>query len=324
MQNSSLNKDTRYIDMYDGIVNVYKEQGFTSHDVVAKMRGIYGQKKIGHTGTLDPMAEGVLIVVLGRATKLSDMITSNRKKYTAVARLGFRTTTDDITGEIQEELVESELERIVSSGDFDQRLSENVYSFLGKSMQVPPIYSAIKVNGKKLYEYAREGIDIEIEPRAIEIYSLDIKSIDKDKKEFSFEVECSKGTYIRSLIRDIGEKLGIHATMSGLIRDEVNGIYSDTSYRLSELQSMKESGELEKSVLPMDQLLKDVPEVRVREEGKKLLQNGNRLPMDMVEYFEDESIIKDCSYFRVYEGSQLKALYTYDRSNNNLKVYKML
>ncbi len=315
--------------MYNGIVNIYKEQGFTSHDVVAKLRGIYGQKKIGHTGTLDPMAEGVLIVVLGSATKLADLIVSKRKKYIAGMKFGAATTTDDITGEIISSVDEAFFRERLSDKGFEEELRETMAGFLGESMQIPPRYSAIKVNGKKLYEYARAGIEVEIEPRPIQIYSMELKSVDKDAGEVTFEVECSKGTYIRSLIRDIGEKMGLKATMSSLLRGEVNGVYAEDGYRLSDLQKMKEEGRLAETVLKTETLLAGYPKVSVKPEYEKLLQNGNRLPAEGVEPLGDGmqdfiGTLRSCEFFSVFLKDELRALYTYDKKNNNLKVYKML
>ncbi len=312
---------------FNGIVNVFKEQDFTSHDVVAKMRGIYGQKKIGHTGTLDPMAEGVLIVCLGQATKLADILISKNKTYIAKMKLGFTSNTDDTTGEMVPVIIEDEL----ASDSFENiksKLIEVFQSFLGDSMQIPPMYSAIKVNGKKLYEYARAGITIEREPRPISIYKLELKDIDTESREISFEVECSKGTYIRALIRDIGEKLGTGAVMSGLLRNEVNGIYAENGYRLSDLQELKEQGRLSESLLPMDEILKSFPRVSINETGLKYLQNGNRL---MYSNFEDDEHLKHWSdklenaeFIRIYLADQLKALYKFDKEKNDYKVFKML
>lgn len=312
---------------FNGIVNVFKEQDFTSHDVVAKMRGIYGQKKIGHTGTLDPMAEGVLIVCLGQATKLADILISKNKTYIAKMKLGFTSNTDDTTGEMVPVIIEDEL----ASDSFENiksMLIEVFQSFLGDSMQIPPMYSAIKVNGKKLYEYARAGITIEREPRPISIYKLELKDIDTESREISFEVECSKGTYIRALIRDIGEKLGTGAVMSGLLRNEVNGIYAENGYRLSDLQELKEQGRLSESLLPMDEILKSFPRVSINETGLKYLQNGNRL---MYSNFEDDEHLKHWSdklenaeFIRIYLADQLKALYKFDKEKNDYKVFKML
>lgn len=312
--------------MYDGIVNVYKEQGYTSHDVVAKLRGIFGQKKVGHTGTLDPMAEGVLIVVLGRATKLADLIVTSRKRYIAEMQLGVTSDTDDSTGNVVESCSQDKLDEMFSGeAAFTSKLENVMQQFLGKSMQVPPMYSAIKINGKKLYEYARAGKEIEREARPVEIFRLEIRKLNVEKKTVSFEVECSKGTYIRSLIRDIGEKLGTGAVMSGLLRDEVNGITIDTGFRLDDLQKLKEEDNLKAAVTPMDILLRDVPKVYITSNGEKLLNNGNRLGIDDINMSgQDIQDIENARFFRVYLGEELKALYTYDKEKNNYKVFKML
>ena len=312
--------------MYDGIVNVYKEQGYTSHDVVAKLRGIFGQKKVGHTGTLDPMAEGVLIVVLGRATKLADLIVTSRKRYIAEMQLGVTSDTDDSTGNVVESCSQDKLDEMFSGeAAFTSKLENVMQQFLGKSMQVPPMYSAIKINGKKLYEYARAGKEIEREARPVEIFRLEIRKLNVEKKTVSFEVECSKGTYIRSLIRDIGEKLGTGAVMSGLLRDEVNGITIDTGFRLDDLQKLKEEDNLKAAVTPMDILLRDVPKVYITSNGEKLLNNGNRLGIDDITMSgQDIQDIENARFFRVYLGEELKALYTYDKEKNNYKVFKML
>lgn len=316
--------------MFNGIVNVYKEQGFTSHDVVAKLRGIYGQKKVGHTGTLDPMAEGVLIVVLGQATKLSDIIVSGTKRYIATMRLGITTETDDITGEVKKFYTRDELTDTFAFLSDEISIRNEVHDvmvkYLGKSMQVPPMYSAIKVNGKKLYEYAREGKNVELLPRPVEIYSLDLLSVDMDTLDVRFSVVCSKGTYIRSLIRDIGNDLGTGATMSALLRDEVNGIRYEDGYKISDLQKLKEIDRLAMSVLPMDEILKDAPAVYIRESGKRYLENGNRLRLDDFDIQDDISVstLENSQFFRVYMEGNLRALYVYDDSKKDYKVYKML
>jgi tRNA pseudouridine55 synthase len=330
--------------MYNGIVNIYKEQGFTSHDVVAKLRGIYGQKKIGHTGTLDPMAEGTLIVCLGQATKLSDLILTKDKQYIAKMKLGLVTDTDDITGNetASDEEAASKLfegvqdESSSSSKDIAKLMEDTFEGFLGKSMQIPPMYSAIKVNGKKLYEYARAGIVIEREPRPIEIYEMKLIDILPETHEVSFSVRCSKGTYIRSLIRDIGEKLGTGATMSGLIRDEVNGIKAVDGYRISDLQTLKEEGKLGETVQPMDKLLESVPAVEALDSSEKLLTNGNRLRPDGIKLINDNStsstveeddssdVLKSSDFIRVYYKGELRALYSYDAEKKDFKVFKML
>ena len=184
--------------MVHGILNVYKEKGYTSHDVVAKLRGIIGQKKIGHTGTLDPDAEGVLPVCLGKATRLCDLLTEKEKTYEAVLLLGRTTDTQDTTGET---LAVSDTEHLT-----EEEVRRAVLSFQGTYPQVPPMYSALKVNGKKLYELAREGKTVERKPRMVTIYGIEILSADLPRVRM--EVKCSKGTYIRTLCQDIGESLG--------------------------------------------------------------------------------------------------------------------
>ncbi|MCR5542829.1 MAG: tRNA pseudouridine(55) synthase TruB [Eubacterium sp.] len=319
--------------MFNGIVSIYKEQGFTSHDVVAKLRGIYGQKKIGHTGTLDPMAEGVLIVCLGQATKLSNLIISKDKRYIATMRLGINTDTDDITGQVTSECDPETLKNLLADEDsFKEKLCRIFSKYMGSSMQIPPMYSAIKVEGKKLYEYARAGITIERKPRPIEIFKLELRSLESEKAEITFEVECSKGTYIRSLIRDIGENLQVGASMSMLVRDEVNGITIKDSYRISDIQRMKEDGNLAASVMPMDVLLKNYPSVDINDTGVKYLQNGNKLlqkDLKVREIISDGEeqfweTVKNSDFIRVYMDDSLKALYKYDKENTCYKVFKML
>ena len=177
----------------DGIINIYKEKGFTSHDVVAKLRGILRQKKIGHTGTLDPDAVGVLPVCLGKATKLCDMITDKSKTYEAVLLLGVTTDTQDITGTVLDSKAVDG-----TSGEIEQ----TVLSFVGEYKQIPPMYSALKVNGKKLYELARAGVEIERKARTVTIDSVEIQKIELPR--VYIKVDCSKGTYIRTLCHDIG------------------------------------------------------------------------------------------------------------------------
>ena len=310
--------------MYNGIVNIYKEQGFTSHDVVAKLRGIYGQKKIGHTGTLDPMAEGVLIVCLGQATKLSDLILTKDKQYIAKMKLGVVTDTDDTSGNIKASKEDAAKELFEDVSSIEERLKITFGEFVGPSMQIPPMYSAIKVNGKKLYEYARAGIEIEREPRSIEIYDIQLQEIFPETQEVSFSVRCSKGTYIRSLIRDIGEKLEVGATMSGLLRDDINGIKATDGYKISDLQSLKDMGRLEETVQPMDKLLAGVPKADVLDSSVKLLSNGNRISLSGLSSKDDIETLKASQFIRIYLKGELKALYSYDHEKKDFKVFKML
>ena len=215
--------------MIHGIINVYKEKGFTSHDVVAKLRGIVGQKKIGHTGTLDPDATGVLPMCLGKATKLCDLLTDKNKTYEAVLLLGKTTDTQDITGEVLEEKSTEALT--------EEKVREAIEGFIGDYEQIPPMYSALKVNGKKLYELAREGKDIERKARPVKI--LDIQMLEIDLPKVRMEVSCSKGTYIRTLCHDIGEKLGCGGCMESLIRTRVSTFRIEDAKTLDEIETLK-------------------------------------------------------------------------------------
>lgn len=207
----------------NGILNIDKPQCITSHDVVDAIRKIFPNQKVGHTGTLDPLATGVLPICIGEATKLSDNLTSEIKKYSVKMLLGVETDTYDITG------------RIVFASVFNKDeiyIKERIKRFIGKQQQMPPKYSAIKVEGKKLYQYAREDKEVEIKPREIEIYSIDNIKTDLESKEVAFDVVCSKGTYIRSLVNDIGKKIGCGATMTELRRTQTGNFKIEDSIPL--------------------------------------------------------------------------------------------
>ena len=300
--------------MIDGIINVYKESGYTSFDVVAKLRGILKQKKIGHTGTLDPMAEGVLIVCLGKATKLVDILITSSKGYTATMQLGLTTDTEDITGEI---LSEKDIWKDLS----DEEIKFSVESFVGSYEQLPPMYSAIKKDGKKLYEYAREGVEIKRDKRPVEIISINDISVDKPYVHFT--VKCSKGTYIRSLCRDIGEKLGCGAVMSRLVRNELHGMKADCSYKLSDIERLRDEDRLSECIIPMESLLKDYRRLNIRKVASKLLSNGNKLLVKNFEECEGLKAYND-EIFRIYENNRLSALYRYRADEDIFKPYKML
>ena len=255
----------------DGIINVYKEKGFTSHDVVAKLRGILHIKKIGQTGTLDPDAVGVLPVCIGKGTKLCDMITDTDKTYEAVMLLGISTDTQDISG------------NVLSKKDVavdEKTLIETVDSFVGEYKQIPPMYSAIKVNGRKLYQLAREGIEIERSPRDVYIRSIHINDMNLQDGEPSvtMTVSCSKGTYIRTLCHDIGEKLGCGACMKSLSRTRVGRFYIDDSFTINQIAALNLKGELSSIVTPVDSMF-DYPRIQINKEYDKLLYNGNLLPL---------------------------------------------
>lgn len=250
----------------DGILNIYKEKGFTSHDVVAKMRGILKQKKIGHTGTLDPDAVGVLPVCLGKGTKLCSLLTDWEKQYEAVLRLGIMTDTEDMTGEIL---------KTSPCTSSKEEVFKAIHSFVGSYDQTPPMYSAKKVNGKKLYEIAREGKIIERKPTKVKIIDIEIKEI--SLPDVTFTVTCSKGTYIRSLCRDIGEKLGCGGCMASLKRIRTGSFSIDSAITLKQLEEIRDKKEIENYLVPVDSVLDNYPKAQVYEKFEKLLYNGNPL-----------------------------------------------
>lgn len=253
--------------MLNGVINVYKEKGYTSHDVVAIVRKTLNIKKVGHTGTLDPDAEGVLPVCIGQATKLADYIMAERKSYTAEITFGAETTTQDASGDIIKEYEYT----------FDEnRLREVIDTFKGEQTQVPPMYSAIKINGKKLYEIAREGREIERKARKITVYDIRIAEINPLNKVI-IEIDCSKGTYIRSLCSDIGNKLGWGAFMSSLTRTASGKFKLNAAVKLDELKNAAERGEAEKFIIPPDDVLSGYKRVTVSEKADKYLYNGGKI-----------------------------------------------
>lgn len=296
----------------DGILNVYKEKGFTSHDVVAKLRGILHQKKIGHTGTLDPDAVGVLPVCLGRATRVCSLLTDKSKTYEAVVRLGVVTDTQDMTGTIQEEhLVSVNLDEI----------RQAVQSFTGEIWQIPPMYSAVKVNGKRLYELARQGIEVERQARRITIYSCEVTEHSPETMEFSMRVHCSKGTYIRTLCHDIGQKLGCGAAMASLVRTSVAPFFLEKAHTLAEIENIYKDGKIEGILYPVDHVFKKYPAVIVEEKGLRFLKNGN----DVEEKFcRSGEALAEGALVRMYdETCRFYAIYRYKDSRHGFGIHKM-
>ena len=303
--------------MFDGVINIYKEKGFTSFDVVAKLRGILKQKKIGHTGTLDPDAEGVLVVCLGKATKLCDVLTDKNKCYEATMQLGVTTDTEDSSGTVQ-----SKSDVTVS----EELVQEVILSFVGEYDQIPPMYSAIKVNGKKLYELARQGKVIEREPRRVTVHEIQIESIDLPYVRFM--VSCSKGTYIRSLCRDIGAKLGCGAIMESLVRTEVNAEESgavftlDEAMKLSEVEQAVADGTLSSHILPIDQMFPHLLHYTVTDVANSRLLNGNLLSRhDFTEAVVNPA---DGEQTLIYDkDGMFKAIYRYQKDSGVWKADKM-
>ena len=297
--------------MIHGVINIHKEKGYTSHDVVAKLRGIVGQKKIGHTGTLDPDATGVLPVCLGKATKLCDMLTDKNKTYETIMLLGKETDTQDVSGTVLNEKSTELLD--------EDTVREAVLSFVGDYMQIPPMYSALKVNGKKLYELAREGIEVERKARPVTILDIQIKEINLPRVRM--EVSCSKGTYIRTLCHDIGVKLGCGACMEELIRTKVSCFKIDDSLTLTQVQELKDAGELEQVLVPIDEMFSDYEAVSLREEFMSFIYNGNTfLPKHLNKYVD----LVDGKMVRVYDNKgNFIAIYKFIKEKYIFKIEKM-
>ena len=249
--------------MYHGVINVYKEPGFTSHDVVAKLRGILKQKKIGHTGTLDPAACGVLPVCLGQGTRIADMLTEKKKTYEAVLLLGQETDTQDTTGEV--------LARCPVNVS-EEEVRRTAASFIGSQQQVPPMYSALKVEGKKLYELARAGKEVERPARDIQIDELTMNWIKLPR--VGMTVTCSKGTYIRTLCYDLGKALGCGGCMEKLTRTRVERFLIQDSLTLSQIETLRDENRVEEIILPIESMF-DGPRAIANEAGNKKLINGN-------------------------------------------------
>lgn len=251
----------------DGILNIHKPLGMTSFDVVAKVRRLTGTKKVGHTGTLDPDAEGVLPVCVGRATKLIEFLVEKDKAYRVGLLLGSTTDTQDASGTLLEEKpVEASLDEIKNT----------ILSFIGTQEQIPPMYSAIKVNGQKLYELARQGVEIERKPRTVHFHSINIISMERkgDKVSVIMDVECSKGTYMRTLCHDIGQALGCGGLMESLIRIRSGPFSLEQSHTLEELNQLKELNQLETALLAPDQAMLALPAVNVKDKDAFRLRNG--------------------------------------------------
>ena len=255
----------------DGILIINKHKGCTSHDIVHKIKKIT-KEKVGHTGTLDPMATGVLPLLIGKGTLCSKYLIEHDKTYKATLKLGIETDTKDLEGRvIQEQAVDI---KILEKSNVENILK----SFVGKQEQIPPIYSAIKVDGKKLYEYAREGKEVRIQPRTIEIYDMNLEKIDRDNKEIVFKVSCSKGTYIRTLCENIAEKLETVGYMKDLKRIEVGEFNIKNSITLKELEIKKE-----KAVISIEDFLKDKNTITLNIKKLNLFLNGVNLKVEQVD-----------------------------------------
>ena len=288
--------------MHHGMLTVYKEAGYTSSDAVARLRGILRMRKIGHTGTLDPDAEGVLPMCLGNATRICELIADREKEYLAVMRLGVVTDTQDMSGEILSQIPEEQIPAILLQSNADvtaiakektedavnRRIREAAAAFTGEIDQIPPMYSAIKVNGKRLYDMARKGITVERKARRITIYSLDIEKIELPL--VTMRVRCSKGTYIRTLCEDLGKALGTGAAMQSLLRTRVGQFTLQEARTLDELEHIAktEPEQLLPLIRPVDSFFVDLPAASCSPDALRLLKNGNTLTTDEFRFLTAE------------------------------------
>lgn len=288
---------------FNGIVVINKEKGFTSHDAVNVVRKIFNMRKVGHTGTLDPEATGVLPICLGKATRVSDLIMGSGKEYIAEMKLGTKTDTQDIWGEVIEQS-----DKKVTEEEF----ASAIKSFVGEYDQIPPMYSAIKIDGKKLYEIARQGKEVERKPRRVNIDYIEI--LDVKESEARIKVGCSKGTYIRTLINDIGEKLGTYACMTSLQRTKSGVFDISEAYTLDELKNIKENDDLRKVLHGADYVFSPLERIDLSEELKERFLNGAR-----------STVENKAGRYRVYDcqGNFLGIGYVEeDKKRNVLKTEK--
>lgn len=297
--------------MMDGIIVVKKEKGFTSFDVVAKMRGICRQKKIGHTGTLDPDAEGVLPVCLGKATKVCDMLTDSDKEYEAMMLLGVETDTQDTTGTILREADTSALT--------EAKVLSVIRSFEGEQKQIPPMYSALKVDGKKLCDLARAGITVERKAREITVYSIEILCVQLPR--VTVRIRCSKGTYIRTICHDIGQRLGCGAAMEKLTRTRAAGYGLEQAHTLSEIEQLRDGGGIDQILHPIEEVFAQYPALYVTEQAHPMLRNGNGLHAQLFTEVRPEHYT---SPVRVYDKDGVfSAIYNYHEEKQLFKPEKM-
>ena len=277
--------------MANGVIILYKEGGITSQTAVNKIKRLFGVTKAGHTGTLDPMATGVLPILVGRGVKASEYLVTDSKHYGATLLLGITTDTEDVTGQTLTECRDIPSEDAVLAA---------IESMLGDSMQIPPMYSAIKKNGKKLCDLAREGITVEREPRKITISKITAKKI--SEREYFIDVYCSKGTYIRTLCADIGKKLGVGGVMKTLERLSAGGYTVDDAHTLSEIEGMSED-ERAALVLPIDSVFKDMDAVKLPPFFARLARCGVEIYLKKIGLSAEVG-----RRFRLYDGDEFFAL----------------
>ena len=269
-----------------GIILLDKPKDITSFGAVARVRRICGEKKCGHTGTLDPMATGVLTVMLGGATRFIELLPSHNKAYRASFRLGTTTDTLDITGKV----LETRKVDVTA-----EEVREKISDFVGDISQLPPMYSAVSVDGQRLYDLARQGIEVERKPRQVTVFSIDVISENEETGEYEIDVECSSGTYIRTLISDLGEALGCGAVMTELRRTKANGFEIEKAVTLEELEEAVNNGRISDLLIPVDKALEEYPVIKVSEAQAKRFRNGGELSLERLRY------PRMLGFFRIYD-----------------------
>lgn len=293
-----------------GVLPVKKPAGFTSFDVIGKLRGVTKTRKIGHSGTLDPMATGVLPLFFGGATKCCDILQNEDKRYVANVKFGIVTDTQDTTGRVLKEC-----ESCVTEAQFREVIS----GFIGKQMQLPPMYSAVKVNGRPLYDLAREGKTVERAQKEIEVYEINLVEFDEHAQTARMEVSCGKGTFIRTLINDMGEKLGCGASMSSLERTMAGGFDVSECYTIADIEAMMQDGTFEEHLIPIERLFENLPRLVLDDFDKRLYRSGVPLELQKrgwsgiegnIAVFDESGMILGISYM--------------DEEANELKLRKML
>ncbi len=274
--------------MKDGIILINKPAGFTSFDVVAKMRGILKTKRLGHAGTLDPMATGVLPVFVGRATLACDILPNHDKRYIAGFKLGLTTTTEDISGEVL-----TQTKSLATREDVLMALK----NFEGEISQIPPMYSAVKINGKRLYDLAREGIEVERKPRKITVFEIKLLEFNEQTGEGKIEVFVSKGTYIRTICSDLGKSLGVGAVMTSLVRTSAAGFGLNNCITLDEAQALSDQNIIEEKIFPIETAFESYPKITLSEKHTRLFLNGVKLTLP-----RQDGVLRVYSYDNVFLG----------------------
>ena len=295
----------------NGILCVNKPQDFTSFDVIAKLRGILQMKRLGHGGTLDPMATGVLPVFVGNATKVCDIMPDNSKSYRAGFRFGLVSDTQDITG------------KILGTSDIPvkfQDIESAVSDFMGNIFQIPPMYSAVQVNGQRLYDLARQGVEVERPPRNVFIEKITVSEYNERTRSGILEIYCGKGTYVRTIINDIGEKLGCGGIMTSLVRTSSGGFTLDECYNFDEIQKAKDENRIENLILPVERVFSSLEKLHLNEVQTRMYRNGVKLDLARVNH-----IINSITEYSVYGfDGKFIGIARADFENNVLCVWKNL